>query len=464
MSLSFKKRVALHFMIASAIVVAVVFGIVYFIVHQTVYQNIDNDLSFEANKHTKEIYPSAEGIKFIYKDEWEEVEHKEVQVNPVFIQLTDSLGRVKDKSPNLKEDELSFKNERIYGDHFNANLNQRLIRQAQIPVEKNGRIYGYIIAAMSLDGAIMVLKNLRNTLLLLYPIILFGLFFISSFIAGRSISPVVLITNTANRITKNNLNERIDLPANHDELYDLSNSINSLVGRLEKALEREKQFTSDASHELRTPIAIIRGTLEVLTRKERSPEEYQNKIQYCLHELDRMSDMTEQLLVLARFEVNAKQEKVAMASLMDLINTLIIQYSTALNKKNIEIIINDQGGKQVELNTFYSNLIIDNLLSNAIKYSHDDGKIEITISGGDANVVHCIIKDEGIGIDQEDIQKIYTPFFRSNSLSHKDIKGVGLGLSIVQKAAEIMDAKIDIRSELGEGTVVHIQFVGQNKD
>jgi signal transduction histidine kinase len=457
MSLNFKKRVAFHFIVATAVVVAVVFGIVYFIVQQTVYQNIDNDLFFEANKHTEEIYLTKNGIRFINKDEWEESEHQEVQVNPVFIQLTNNSGVVMDKSPNLKKDQLPFKDQSKYGGHFNTELNNRLVRQVQIPVEKNGKINGYIVAAMSLDGSLMVLENLSNTLLFLYPVVLIGLFFISSFLAGRSISPVVLITSTANRITKNNLNERIELPQKEDELHDLSSAINSLLERIEKALEREKQFTSDASHELRTPLSVIKGTLEVLIRKERSPEEYREKINYCLTELDRMANMIEQLLILARFDSNSKLITSSNSSAIDVINQIIIQRTPAILEKNIDLSIKTEGEEELLLNAFYANLILDNIISNAIKYSHSKGKIEILITGNLDNV-RCRIKDHGIGIKESDLKNIYTPFFRSDALNHKEIKGVGIGLSIVQKAAAICNAELKIQSDFGKGTEVEIKF------
>lgn len=457
MNLNFKKRVAFHFIVATAIVIALVFGIVYFIVQRTVYQNIDGDLSYEANKHTKEIYHSNELIKFIDKDEWEEKEHKEIQVNPVFIQLTNKFGAVMDKSPNLKNEQLAFKKNNKFGVYFNTQLNERLIRQVQIPIEKNGKIYGYIVAAMSLDATIMVLENLRNTLLFLFPLILIGLFFISSFLAGRSISPVVLITNTANRITKNNLNERIDLPQNEDELYDLSNSINSLLGRLEKALEREKQFTSDASHELRTPLSVIKGTLEVLIRKERNEEEYREKIKYCLLELDRMANMIEQLLLLARFDSNSELQTTKRVSISDLINQLIIQRTPAILSKNIDVSILVKSGETFLVNEFYAHLMLDNLFSNALKYSHQNGKIEIEIAQ-ESNVLCCKIKDYGIGIKESDMQHLFTPFFRSEALSHKEIKGVGLGLSIAQKAATLCRAEIQLASVFGAGTEVVLKF------
>ena len=287
MSLSFRNRIALYFMVAKGIIMAVTFMVVYFVVQETVYQNLDNDLSFEAEKHTGEIRIVGDSIKIKNKKEWEEKEHREVQVNPVFIQILDKDGNFMDKSPNLKENVLAFNPQQNYGGHFNQTLNNRAIRQVQLPIEENGRIKGYILAAMSLESSKMVLFNLKNVLLFSYLVLLAGLYFISRYIAGRSIIPVKTITQTTNRITKNNLNERVILPKNKDELYDLSFGINELLQRIENAMERERQFTSDASHELRTPLSAVRGTLEVLIRKPREQKEYEDKIKLigCLPHL-----------------------------------------------------------------------------------------------------------------------------------------------------------------------------------
>lgn len=458
MSLSFKKRIASYFMLATAIIIAVVFGIVYLIVQQTVYKNIDNDLSFEANKHIDEITIADDSIKFKNKNEWEESEHKEVQVNPVFLQLIDGNGQLMDKSPNLKQNQLPFRNQVFKNEPFNTQLNKRLIRQVQIPISKSGRIRGYIIAAMSLDGSIMVLKNLRFTLFLLYPIVLLGLFFVSSFLAGRSIVPVIEITKTANRITKHNLNERIDLPPNKDELHDLSSSINALLGRLENALEREKQFTSDASHELRTPLSVLRGTLEVLIRKERSVEEYEEKISYSLTEIDRMANIIDQLLSIARFDTNPELTKRSAISILDLIDQIMLTHRQNLQEKNLKISIDSASyDQELMVNSFHTHLILGNIIGNAVKYSNPNGEISVCIASG-KDEISCSIVDQGIGIKKEDLDRINTPFFRSDALNHKEIKGVGLGLSIAQKAAQVINAEISFSSKLGKGTKVTIRF------
>ena len=458
MSLSYKKRIAIRFMLATAIIIAVVFTTVYFIVQQTVYQNLDNDLSFEANKHITEIAITDTNVHFLNKDEWEENEHREVQVNPVFIQITDASGQLMDKSPNLKENQLSFKSFDRYKGHFNAELNNRTIRQIQIPVKKEGKIRAFIIAAMSLDSTLMVLKNLQFTLLILFPIILIVLFFISSFLAGRSIMPVVSVINTTNQITKNNLNERVELPENKDILFDLSSSINNLLDRIESAINREKQFTSDASHELRTPLSVLRGTLEVLIRKQRTQEEYENKIQFSLIEIDRMSKIIDQLLEIARFDNHDNSNSTTSISLISLINQILVRKNLSLVKKNIKVDFDlNDFDDTIKVNGFYANLIFENIIDNAIKYSNDNSEIKIELLIKDNEVV-CKVTDFGIGIKQEDLEFVFNPFFRSDSLNHKQIKGSGLGLSIAKKSAKAIKSDLTISSQYGKGTEVTINF------
>lgn len=440
-------------MLATALVIAIVFGIVFFVVESTVYQNLDNDLSYEAKRHTKEIATLGDSLYFVNKVEWEEHEHREAQVNPVFIQLLNRKGQLMDKSPNLKEQQLPYIGGKSLGTHFNGQLNNRHIRQVQVPITKNNQQIGYIVAAMSSESSQMVVTNLRNVLLISYPIILLGLFFISRYVAGKNIVPIKNITATTNKITKNNLNERVTLPPNKDELYELTDSINELLQRIQNTLQRERQFTSDASHELRTPLASLRGTLEVLIRKTRSPEEYEEKIKTSLSEIDRMTTIVEQLLLLARFDNNTKPESSEKESLVALVDNILHRYEKDIEEKKLKITLQPSSHGDFEVPKYYANLILDNIINNALKYSKSGGTVKIHI---DQN--SCVVKDEGVGIKQEDLDQLFNPFFRSGALDHKDIAGNGLGLSIAQKAAQAIGATLDIASKLGEGTTLSIKF------
>lgn len=457
MNLSFKNRLATYYMLATAIIIAVVFSIIYLIVQNTVYKNLDNVLSFEARKHTDEIKIKENILYFTNKAEWEETEHREVHINPVFIQIIDASGRLMDKSPNLKDTELPFEGSKNLGENFNSKVNNRSIRQVQIPIEHQDKIKGYIIAAMSLEDSQMVLLNLRNTLLILFPIVLFGLFFVSRYLAGRSIIPIQNITNTTNRITKSTLNERVALPPNKDELYQLSASINELLNRIENTLQRERQFTSDASHELRTPLATMRGTLEVLIRKPRTREEYEDKIKVSLREVGKMTNTLEQLLLLARFDSQKPTVQNEKKSLSQIVTEIIDSHSKAIHSKNLRVVFNNPGIKNDLVPSYYSHLILDNIVLNAIKYSKANSEITISLNRNERGL-ECAIKDEGIGIKKEDLKKVFIPFFRSEALHHKDIIGNGLGLSIAKKAALAINATIAVESELNRGTRFLVRF------
>lgn len=444
-------------MIATAIIMAVAFVAVYFVVQGVVYQNLDRGLSFEAQKHTEEIRIIGDSIKIKNKKEWEEREHKEVQVNPVFIQILDKNGTFMDKSPNLKEKRLEYNSNENFSGSYNEILNDKPIRQIQLPIEEDGKIKGFIVAAMPLESSKMVLLNLRNILIIVYLSLLASLYFISKLIAGRSIIPVKNVTETTNQITRNNLNERVVLPQNKDELFDLSSGINNLLQRIENAMERERQFTSDASHELRTPLAALKGTLEVLIRKPRERAEYEEKIKFGLKEIDRMTAILEQLLLLARLDASSKSADDSSRALATIIDEILSRYKNKISEKELSISFKNEIKEDTLVPHYFANLILENIIENALKYSKDSTVIYISLTQSDSKIL-CKVQDEGIGIKKEDLNNLFNNFYRSDALNHKTISGNGLGLSIAKKAADAINAKIHLESEFEIGTTFTITF------
>lgn len=457
MNFNYKNRIALNFLIASAVTISLVFLVIYAVVLTTVYQNLDRAVSYEAIKHSHGLTFTRDSIHFLNRAELEEREHREADVIPVFIQIIDADGNLMDKSPNLKEQALKFNPEDPDGDHFNTMLNGKAIRQLQLPLIFEGQTRGYVLAAMSLEDSKMVIGKLRNILLALFPLVLLSLFFITRLLAGKSIAPVARITATADRITRNNLNERIELPKTKDELYTLASSINELLERIGNAIERERQFTSDASHELRTPLSVIKGTMEVLIRKPRTEAEYREKIAYALTEIDRMSNTIDQLLMLARFDKTPDRLNRQSIQLVPLLDDILQRYEPEIIRKNLQINIDDNGEAEVESDPYYIDLILDNVISNAIKYSFDDSSIQIRVFKKEGETF-CEITDHGVGIRQEDIPSVFTPFFRSDALKHKRIPGNGLGLSIVKKACTFINADFTLTSLPSQGTTATLKF------
>jgi signal transduction histidine kinase len=404
-----------------------------------------------------EIEVRNDAIFLLHLEEWKEREHNTVDVNPVFIQFLDKTGKVIEKSPNLKKQNLTLQNNIEDEELFDTKLLDNKIRQVQIPIFKGKEKIGYILIAMSLEDASMVLQNLSEVLIIAYPLILIVLFLIARFIAGRSIKPISAIIETSNGITQDNLTSRIPLPQNRDELYILSKTINNLLDRIENTIEREKEFTSDASHELRTPLTVIKGTLEVLIRKPRDQEEYQEKISYCISEVNRLNNLVDQLLLLARFENQKQSLKKEKIYLNTVILDSISRYSSAIQAKNIQIVSEFKQDYYIHTDVYLFSIVINNLISNALKYSDKNAKLAIsTTDKGDK--IECTIIDSGIGIASKDVGKVFNQFFRSNAADHPEIKGTGLGLSIVKKLCLLLAIDIQISSQEKVGTSVILSY------
>lgn len=454
---SFKNRIASNYIITTGLLIFVVFFAIYSIVKFSVYNHVNTDIAKEVQNHLNEIEIRNSTFFLIHMEEWKEREHNTVDVNPVFIQFLNKKKQVVEKSPNLKKEFLYFNKNVEDNELFDSTILKSKIRQIQVPIYSKKEVIGYLLIAMSLEDASMVLHNLSKILIIAFPLILIILFLIARFIAGRSIKPISAIIETSNIITKDNLKSRIPLPLKKDELYVLSQTINSLLNRIETAVEREKQFTSDASHELRTPLTVIKGTLEVLIRKPRNNEEYQEKINYCISEVNRLNTVVDQLLLIARYENNNQSLKIEKISLNSIIIETLSSYSTQIDDKNIQINAPLLESVCINNDRYLVSIILTNLISNAIKYSRTNDQLSIAIKEIDGQV-SCAIIDTGIGISAEDLKKIFNPFFRSQSTDHLDVKGTGLGLSIVSRLCELLKVDISISSKINEGTQVKLKF------
>lgn len=457
MQLSFKNRIALYYIISTALLVFVVFFTVYSTVNYIVFKDVVTDIENEIQIHQKEMKFKENNVIWVNKEEWEEKEHNEVSLNPVFVEITDLNGKTIEKSPNLKKNHLEFQKNVTTKTYKNTTINNQEIKLSQVPIFNNNTKIGYLLIAMSIEHPVQLLKSLKVILFILYPIVLILLFLIARIIAGRSIQPVNKIIQTSNLITKDNLSYRIELPKNKDEIYSLSENINKLLDRIESAVEREKQFTSDASHELRTPLAVIKGTLEVLIRKPREKEEYEKKIKFCISEVDRLNTLVDELLLLARFENQKENIRHTFISLNAVALDTLVRYSEKINDKKIHLRTNFENDFEINTDPEKVQIIISNLISNALKYCNEEGEVILGATENKKQVTFYIT-NTGVGIPQEEIEKVFSPFFRSHASDIAAIKGVGLGLSIVKKLCDLLQIDIQIESSMNEKTTLKLIF------
>lgn len=314
-----------------------------------------------------------------------------------------------------------------------------------------------------LDATGITLADVEHLFLVLLRVCSVGciltillLFVISRNVAYRSTKPVRDIINIANTITHNNLSARIPLPGHKDELYELSETINNLLNRIEYAVEREKSFTSYASHEFRTPLSVLKGTMEVLIRKPRTQAEYKEKTEACIKEVDKLNDMVEQLLVLTRYEEGKHSLNYNHYQLEDLINNSVSLFCDAMLNKKLEVkmlVLPENISIYTDEPSFST--ILNNLISNAVKYSNAEGVIEIKTYQQHQQLI-VEIKNTGNGIPKEELKHIFEKFYRSYTSENHEIKGFGLGLPIVKRFCSLLDIEIDIESEADQTTVVKL--------
>lgn len=456
MTLKFKNRIAIFNTLAVAFTTAMVFFVIYFVVYKTAYAHLDNDISAEKEEVISNLDWHRNTISINKMPEWEEAEHNQVEVNPTFLQIEDDKGIVIFRSANLIGDQLliaSTDPEKIF---YNGEISGQKIRIGQFPIlNEEGENIGKLTIAVSQEESFNILNNLIWVLLISFPLVLIVQFVASSVAAAKAIEPVNQLIRSASDISDSNINTRLILPEHQDELYELTKTINELLARIEVSLIQQKQFTSDASHEIRTPLAGIRGTLEVLIRKKRDQKVYEEKIADVISQVDRLDNLLEQLLQLARIDSNTAIVQFEPFHLSDLIFSLSEKWKESVAAKKMNLHLDISESAVLEGDRLYMEIILDNLINNAIKYGKVNGNIYFS---WDDALKTLSVKDDGIGISAEQLPNIFNRFYRADESRSSAIKGNGLGLSIVKKLADLQHISLKAVSQVGVGSTFMLKF------
>jgi len=277
-------------------------------------------------------------------------------------------------------------------------------------------------------------------------------------LSRKAVAPVGEIARAAQSISEHELSKRLPILQTGDELQSLSETLNEMFGRLERAFKRVTQFTADASHELRTPIAFMRTRTEVALRKQRSEADYRETIVRIHQELERTSALIENLMTLARADSGSEPLQVAPTNLNELFLEISetarllaegksIQYDQRLPETPLHV-----SGNAPSLRRLF--LI---LIDNAVKYTSREGRISVVLDSSDGAAV-TEIRDTGLGISTTDLPHIFERFYRADESRSRESGGTGLGLSIAKWIAEAHQGKISVVSKVGEGSVFRVQI------
>lgn len=282
-----------------------------------------------------------------------------------------------------------------------------------------------------------------------------GVFF-SFAIASKMVRPLAQMSAAAELLSEKDLGKRLDIKHIDSELVGLAEVLNRLFSRLDASFTRQRQFTADASHELRTPLTVIRSVSELALSKVRTTLEYQETIEISLKAAERMTNLVNGLLALARLDSSNADFHLQQISLNDLVSESMGLFGAIALENQVELIADLQPVKIFGSHDGLSRMV-DNLITNAITYNKPAGKVFITLACHDDKAV-LEIKDTGVGISEEHLPFVFERFYRIDKARSRVLGGSGLGLAICKGVIEKHYGTIVAQSVLGEGTSFLIQL------
>lgn len=274
--------------------------------------------------------------------------------------------------------------------------------------------------------------------------------------------PVRDIVSSAHGISEHNLSQRLEIPAANDELRQLSETLNEMLARLEAAFTRITRFTADASHELRTPVAAIRTTAEVILERHRSVGEYEEMVRQILAESEFTSELIENLLTLARADANRAQLELSPMDIRSVVQEITPGGQTLASRHGLEWSVYMPPEEVLVLAERQSlNRLLLILVDNAIRYTPRGGAIRIALRSTSTQAV-VEVTDSGVGIMPQDLAHIFERFYRASNARYINADGSGLGLAIAQWVAAAHHGTLEARSVLGEGTTFQLTLLLQS--
>lgn len=290
---------------------------------------------------------------------------------------------------------------------------------------------------------------LRLTVIIL-PVILVITFLGALWISSRTFRPMEQIVETANSINDaDDLTDRIDLKKGPKEMKKLAGAFDRMFERLEKVFDAERQFTSDASHELRTPTAVILAECDRAKRKASSVDDYKESMEHIEAQGQRMSELIEELLGITRLQQGTEKYPLSRGDLSEFVSLAAEEFVPS-DRRGISFSTDIEEGIECSFNASLLSRVIYNLLQNAYKYGRDNGYVKLSLKRGDGTA-SLIVEDNGVGIAPEDQDRIWQRFWQADA-SRGEGGGSGLGLAMVKEIADLHGGSVSVSSRPGKGS------------
>ena len=489
---SLKFKISVLAMVILAAILIIYSGFIFFTFHHMVYQELDGTLSAKAQKVNNAVISYLDVLgndrksfefslnrvvaqtgEHPHKNKIEKLERLWLgQMTPFgissdYVEFLDPAGKIIAHSYNLhfnipfvssKDIQRALANRTVFKNILTGKEHLRLLIAPAIypKLEKNKNYI--IVIATSRERLRRVLKERLISETVSIAIILLLASFLSQLFAKQVLSPINEIAETAQNINYKDLSIRIKSEHVDLEIKILVDSLNKMISRLEKSFQYIAEFSAHVSHELKTPLAILRGESELALRSKHSEEEYRKMIQDNLEEIARMTKIVEDLLLLTKLDYQPQVFKFEDFDLVEFFREIEESSRILAQEKEITVETNDLKepilihGDKVHLRRLFFNLI-----NNAIKFTYPGGVIRIRIEREDHSV-KILFSDTGVGIPEENLSKIFDKFFHHNATGVDVPVGNGLGLSIAQSIAKIHNGEISVKSRVGEGTAFAVKL------
>ena len=438
----FTKTFRLRLTLIYTVVVVIMFSLANFIIRAefkaTHYENVDKDLLKEAAEFPLEadpaVFKSNEEIIRKVGDEYYQVISRGGEVH------ISSLGNNALWPVNKELFSMAFKGVPQFdtisykGEHY---------RVLYYPAGKD-KIIGIGESLKDVDDDFATLSRL---FLIFFPFVLAISSVMSWFLAGRALSPVVKIKSLAEQIRHGRLEQRIDIGMKGREIDDLVRMFNEMLDNIQDSMETQKRFTSDVSHEIRSPLTSLRGSIEVALRKKRTVEEYEELLRSNLSDIIRLSRIADDLLFLAKADNNIVELRKHWFDVTQMMKGIVER----ARYHGLSLVEKYEDNLEFYGDSDFLEQAFSNLINNAIKYTPPGGTVTImTQKEGDS--IRIMVSDTGIGIPESEIPLIFDRFYRVDKERSRKMGGTGLGLAITRWIVGAHKGKIIVKSSVGSGS------------
>ncbi len=441
------------------------YGFGYIVVHslESSYQQTSEATLFAVLKDIKHDFNLDPNKEIIFNDNKQEfnmpilyaqvVAYDSLSNTPTVIQRSNDLkdGTLK-IDPAIIQQIFEYPNEIIFSTMSDSNLVQQKIYIGTLFLAQSEDQMLFLQCAMPYDKHTPQVKEMTSTLWIGLSSLLIIILALAYILISKSLQNVQKVTNTAKEISTQDLHSTIPQTHIAYEIDDLIATFNTLLNELQNAYAQVKQFGQNASHELKTPLTIIQGEVDIGLRKERTLEEYQQILHKVAKEVSTLHTVIEKILFLSSTTKNDLKNHFSEVYLDEVLLDAIEEKRPLSEQKNLTLHVNTLEAVSVLGNAALLKIAIANLIDNAIKYTTAPATIEIALFPHELQ-----IKDEGFGIKEEELAHVFEQFYRGDT-SKQSTQGSGLGLAIVKNILDLHDFGITVHSQEGVGTQILITF------